>query len=193
MRFSNKIFKKILAVFVLISTVLLSACGSSDSAKDGIYAQKEDKSANNKYERYFSQQGEQLNRVLSTMDEGAQTDEVFTDPDAYYSENNQRNNNQYQEEDYVYKENYVSGNTSWGLNPSTVNINYYGSPYYYGSSFYGYPYYPYYNYYSPWYYGPRYGYYSPWGWGSYYGYGGWSFGFGFGLGFGYGYGYYPYG
>src|SRR5690625_2063577 len=196
MKVLNIILKKSSSMFALMGMALLTACGSADTARDGIYTQRQTKesTSNNKYKNYFSQQGEQLAQVRQMMN--PEEDEVFTDPDQYYSETSRPMNN----EEYLYTENgYNTGYSSWGSNPTNININYYSSPYYYGSPFYSPYYYPY-GFYSSWYWGPRYHYYPwSWGWGPYYS--SWYFGFSYGFGFGgagfYGYyhygGYYPYG
>src|SRR5690625_6469955 len=79
-------------------------------------------------------------------------------------------------EEYLYTENgYNTGYSSWGSNPTNININYYSSPYYYGSPFYS-PYYFPYGFYSFWSWGPRY-HYFPWSRGWAHCYSSWYFGF----------------
>src|SRR5690625_1062077 len=131
MRFSNKILQKSYFVFALMGAFLLSACGSADSGADGIYAKNERQNRNttqttsntNKYKGYFANQNEQLAQMSEYMNQ--EEEEVFVDADGYSSENGQA----YQDE-YVYEDEYAPANTAWGTNPTTVNINYYGSSYY---------------------------------------------------------------
>ncbi len=190
MTFAEKnISKKIQLVFSFFGALLLASCGSYYSTGDGIYGgsdqgrvpqervesprqQAEGEESASEYERYFATQSSQIADAQRYMkNQSGEQEEIFTDPDEYYSD-----------EEYDYDEGitssysgsqleygnantpYTESNPGWGMNPTTVNVNYYGygggyyNPYiyrpYYYNSFYPfytsyYPYYPYYGYYRP--------------------------------------------
>src|SRR5699024_3912295 len=119
----------------------------------------------NEYSDYFATQSRQISSARSYLN-GNAGEEVFTDPDEYYSTNTVEGD-QYIDDNYDLG--YSGEQGFWGSNPTTVNVNYYGSPYYSNP----YMYYGYYHNWYPGYYGwypNRYpGYYGSWGfWGNSY-------------------------
>lgn len=224
MTFAGKnISKKIQLAASFFSALLLMSCGSYYSTgSDGIYGSRdgtkapqertetpraqvegEGQESTNEYGRYFATQSSQIEEAQRYVgNQNREQEEVFTDPDEYYSDEDYENEefapsytNNSQVEYANTNTEYVESNPGWGVNPTTVNVNYYGgyytnpylySPYY--SSFYPfyssyYPFYPYHGYYRPYlsmgfgfgyagFYGGYYGgYYSPFYRPYYYGYG----------------------
>lgn len=194
--------RKVYCLFALLGSLLVTACGPAyQYDADGIYGsgnraseqprvtESTTNNPSNEYESYFATQSSQIAQARNYINAQNQAD-VFTDPDSYYSADDYAADHQNQE--YYTGNEYTETYPSWGSNPATVNINYYGSSFY--NPYVYRPYYPYYGSYYPFYSSYYYPYYSSW-------YRPW-FGVGFGFGYAgfyngfyrpyYGYGYYPY-
>lgn len=175
------------------------ACGSYEYAgsdQDGIYAsepkvraeqqpiisenertvQKKETESNDSgyYANYFEQESNKIEKAQEIM---------FTDVEAYSS--NRTDSTGVERDDYADGEqiSYLTGDPSWGSNPSEINVNYYNSgfynPYYYDYGYgWGYPSYgisfywgwhsPYGWFYNPYYYNPYYYAYNPYYYNPYY-------------------------
>ncbi|HET8839401.1 MAG TPA: hypothetical protein VFM82_10460 [Flavobacteriaceae bacterium] len=195
-RYIKKTHSLVLGCVALFSAV---ACGSYEYAgsdQDGIYAsepkvgaeqqpslsenertvqEKETKSNDSGYyANYFGQESEKIEKAQEIM---------FTDVEAYSS--NRADSTGVEEDAYAGdgQISYLTGDPSWGSNPSEINVNYYNSgfsnPYYYDYGYgWGYPSYgisfhwgwhsPYGWFYNPYYYNPYYYAYTPYYYNPYY-------------------------
>ncbi len=185
--------KTVMAPLVLLMALMLVSCGSYQQASyydnDGIYTEGTERVTVNRtpeqrpparvrdndgiYGDYFGRKAEEIDEIME--------DEVFTDVDSYYSDDDQEGQDGVEQDTYFDSNNNYEGYAGWGDNATSVNINIYdgmGYGFYdYGwaypwlySGYYGYGW----GFNNPW----RYNYYSPWwggnfGWGyaGYYGYG----------------------
>lgn len=199
---------KIRNITMLMTLALVVAsCGSYQQASyydnDGIYAsntpetveRRPEQRVNNQrsaetdtYTDYFEEKANQYNDILDS--------EIFTDVDAYSTNENGEYVQQNQLTDYYANENDYQGYGGWGDNATSVSINIYdngwnnwgyGGQFGWGNSLWGWNNYGYGGYYG-------YGWNNPWRWNRWNNWGYSGFGFGY-AGYGYGWNspYYNYG